>query len=445
MTRRKGPAEHVPPRHSGRPPADGEAAPTGATRQVRSWSGSTRARVHGPSAQATRPEVAASEVVEDFPTETGRVLRTRVGAEAPRVPRNVYRQPSGRRFSAGRALAVGLICFALWTLFDANQLYHNAMSSPFGARRTVSLTILRPLAAVANALKVSGPVNAADSALGRNTAASSRTLPTVPVVAVRPPNNAGVSGLPPRPHTRSGQSIVTTLPVIGPPALAQPTVRHPLVLLDIGDSIGEDLGMGLGDVFSGDPYVRVLEKAVIDTGLGRPDYYNWPAELAAELRKYHPGAVVVMMGANDNQALITASGKGVPVGTARWNTLYAERIDLVMSEVTSSGAHLLWVGLPPLASPAVGSAFARKLNAMAEKAALSHPGVSYVSSWSVLGGPKGSFVQYKRVNGSIQQIRYSDGVHLAPAGWDLLASYLLGPMTREWGVRLHAAPLMRLG
>lgn len=443
MTRRRGPTEEVSSRAVGRRPNGAEAE--NGRRHVRSWSGSTRVAPGAPTAEATRAEVADREVVEDFPIEKGRVLRARVGAEAPRVPRNLYRQPSGRRFPVGRALAVGLLCFALWTLFDANQLYHNALSSPFGTRRSVSLALLRPIAALANDLKLSGPVNAADSALGRNSAATSGTIPSLPVVTTRAPNGAGVSGLPPRPHTRSGQSIVTTLPAIGPPPIAQPTPRHPLVLLDIGDSIGVDLGTGLGDVFSGDPYVHLVAKAVIDTGLARPDYYNWPAELAAELRKYHPGAVVVMMGANDNQALATSSGHGVPVGTAKWRTLYDERINLVMSEATAAGAHLVWVGLPPLSSPAVSSAFAREVNAMAETAALSHPGVTYVSSWSLLGGPKGSFVQYKKINGSIQQIRYSDGVHLAPAGWDLLASYLLGPMTRAWGVHLHAAPIMKLG
>ena len=39
----------------------------------------------------------------------------------------------------------------------------------------------------------------------------------------------------------------------------------------------------------------------VTTGLTRPDYYNWPAELQADLPKYSPQVVVVMMGANDPQ------------------------------------------------------------------------------------------------------------------------------------------------
>jgi hypothetical protein len=62
----------------------------------------------------------------------------------------------------------------------------------------------------------------------------------------------------------------------------------------------------------------------------------------------------------------------------------------------------------------------------------------------VLAGPHGSFVQYKEVDGRVQQIRYSDGVHLAPTGWDLLASALLGPMQRAWHIELHARPLFKV-
>ena len=75
-----------------------------------------------------------------------------------------------------------------------------------------------------------------------------------------------------------------------------------MTLLSIGDSIGEDLGYGLGDVFSTDSAVRVVQEGVEDTGLSRADYYNWPGALEVDLRRYHPKIVVVMMGANDAQA-----------------------------------------------------------------------------------------------------------------------------------------------
>jgi len=390
--------------------------------------------------------VANSVETIDRQVRGGRVMTARVGKMAPRVDRSLSRPSSGRMTSAGRALAVGLLCFAIWTLFDANQLYHNALTSPVGTRRSVSMSILRPIAAVANALGLSGPVNAADSALGRDNN-SSAPPPLVPPAgaASRSLGDVDGFGMAPRPHTSLvGASGPGSLTSTWPPPIPPPTRSHPLVLLDIGDSIGVDLGLGLGDVFVNDPYVRLLQKGVIDTGLARPDYFNWPAHLASYLRTYHPEAVVVMMGANDDQAMLSASGAAVEPGTAEWDRLYRARIRLVMQEAVDAGAHVLWVGLPPLAGTAVNSAFAIKVNAMAQQEASSISGVTYYSSWSVLAGPHGSFVQYKRIGGNVLQIRYSDGVHLAPSGYDLLASALLAPMERAWHVSLHAAPLLQL-
>ncbi len=440
-----------------RPPAGSEAARGEGTARRRPGDPPPARRPSHPEgapagprrgALATAAAVANRVQVVDKRLPGRRVLTARLGEKAPRVDRAVFGQPSGSRASAGRVLAVGLLCFAIWTLFDANQLYHNALSSPFGTRRSVALSVLRPLAALSNVLHFSGPVNAADSALGRNGPATNPVLPPPPgrSVASRAPNDAGAAGLAPHPHTRVGEGVSTVTPVTAwPPPLTQPTVAHPLVMLDIGDSIGEDLGFGLGDVFSHDPYVRVVQKAQIDTGLARPDYYNWPAALAAEVKTYHPGVVVIMMGANDDQALSMPNGQAVAYGTTTWNTVYLQRINLLMEEALASGSHVVWVGLPPLNSPAVNSAFASHVNRLAEEAAGSHSGVTYVSSWSTLSGSHGTFVQYKKVNGSVQQIRYSDGVHLAPTGWDLLASSLLAPMSHALRINLHATPLLTVG
>ncbi len=259
------------------------------------------------------------------------------------------------------------------------------------------------------------------------------TFPT-PVITSRPEVPLLNTGVAPRPH------VAGTLPPPPPPPnslppLPAPTAAHPLTILDIGDSIGEDLGYGLGQTFTGDSSVKVIEKAVESTGLGRPDYYNWPAQLQLYLRRYHPGAVVVMMGANDDQAL-DEDGNFVPLGSRAWTADYTSRVALIMEEAYAAGARVLWVGLPPMDSPNVSSAFARQLNAIFRTQAALHPGVTYFSSWQLLSGPGGQFTQYIRVNGSETQIRYPDGVHLTPQGWDLLGSALVQPMERAWGVSL---------
>ncbi|MGH9298140.1 MAG: hypothetical protein ACRDZP_09235 [Acidimicrobiales bacterium] len=380
-------------------------------------------------------ELSAPEIPTD---QYGK--KPRRGRRRPeRVDRELFGRPSGTHASAGRALGVGLLCFLLWGLFDANQLYHNAQASPEGTRRSVAMSLLRPVAAVTNALGLSGPVNSANTALHRNPPApASLFIPPPPGGGSRMANDAGASGLAPRPHTHYGQAAGENSGArVWPPPLGQPTTAHPLVVLDIGDSVGADLGFGLGDIFTGDHYVDLVQKGVEVTGLARPDYFNWPSHLAADIHQFHPGAVVVMLGANDMQAL-QQNGNFIPLGTPGWWHDYAQRVSLIMSEATSSGAHVLWVGLPPMAGAAVTSPFAEQVNGIAKTEAGAHSGVSFVSSWYTLGGKKGKFTQFLSVGGREEQVRYSDGVHLAPAGWDLLAQSLVQPMQHDWGIQLHA-------
>ena len=109
-----------------------------------------------------------------------------------------------------------------------------------------------------------------------------------------------------------------------------------------------------------------------------------------------------------------------------------------MDEATAAGAHVMWVGLPPMGpGSTVPSDFPHEVNKVFAKQAAAHPGVTYFPAASVLSSKTGGFTQYLMIDGSLEQIRYSDGVHLAPAGYDLLAQDLVQPMQRAWHVNLR--------
>ena len=446
-----GPAGGEPGRKRGRPQADGGARSNAArsriaarrrsgtsarARPAQPTSGTTSARTRSPRGQA-RPAQPTSGT-------------TRAGTRSPteQDPGEAEGAPTDqrRRASAGRILGVGLLCFLLWLLFDANQLYQSAEAGQIGVRRTVAVSILRPIAAISNALRISGPVNAADAALGRCGIGGVPVCtggPTPPLVTVPAQRPQGYLGLGAAPHLGSGLHYIPPPPPPpppGPPQLVSPTASHPLTLLSIGDSIGEDLGFGLGDVFSTDPAVRVIQKGLEDTGLARSDYYNWPVTLEADLRQYRPGIVVVMMGANDMQSFSIGNGRylSFSMTAGPWWQAYAARVALVMEEATSAGAHVMWVGLPPMGpGSTVPRGFPQQLNKIFLSEARSHPGVVYFPAARVLSSKTGGFTEYLSVNGSWEQIRSSDGVHLLPPGYDLLAQALVQPMQSAWHVNLH--------
>jgi len=200
-------------------------------------------------------------------------------------------------------------------------------------------------------------------------------------------------------------------------------------LLEVGDSLGIDLGWGLTDELSGSRH-RLIDAALGDTGLAEPSYYDWPAQLSVDLRLYHPRTVIVFLGANDVESFYT-SNRFLAFGSPGWAAFYGTRVAKMMEEAASAGARLLWVGMPPMESPSFSSDMAA-LNGVYRAEAIAHRlDASYLASWRVLGGPQG---QYRGAligpAGAVVALRAPDGVHITRAGGDLLAKDVLARLQR---------------
>ena len=73
-----------------------------------------------------------------------------------RAPAELPPASDGRERAPWRhVLKLGVAAFALWFLLYAPTLQHNAQVSPVGTRRTVSLDVTGPVAAVSRALQLS--------------------------------------------------------------------------------------------------------------------------------------------------------------------------------------------------------------------------------------------------------------------------------------------------
>ncbi len=224
-------------------------------------------------------------------------------------------------------------------------------------------------------------------------------------------------------------SLVSSVPA--PTAsVPAPTASVPArPVLEVGDSLGIDLGWGLTDELSGSRH-RLIAVAVGDTGLAEPWYYDWPAQLSVDLRLYHPGTVVVFLGANDVESFYT-SNRFLAFGSPGWAEFYGKRVAKMMDEAVTAGAKLLWVGMPPMEGPSFSSDMAT-LNAVYRAEAITHrPDVSYLASWRVLGGPQGQYVGALSGPGGVEvALRAPDGVHITRAGGDLLAKAVVARLKR---------------
>ena len=107
-----------------------------------------------------------------------------------------------------------------------------------------------------------------------------------------------------------------------------------------------------------------------------------------------------------------------------------------MTEAASGGAKVLWVGQPPMASPTRTAQMAN-LDGIFEAQAKKNPAVTYVPSNTVLGTPlQHQYTAYLNVKGQQVQIRTTDGIHLAPAGDELLSQAVIAAMRTDLGIAL---------
>lgn len=205
-------------------------------------------------------------------------------------------------------------------------------------------------------------------------------------------------------------------------------------VLEIGDSLGKDLGIGLGQVVAPSAGFNFVMLDKISTGLANSWYYNWPVHLAGDLMHYHPQLVVVMLGDNDEQSMLL-NGCELVCGTAAWQKAYLSDIRKIITEVTSAGAYVLWVGLP-IMQPLAYSQGVALLNSIYRLSVTSEADAAFVPTWSLFSNPEGLFESAAAVNGVETTLRASDGIHFSPSGWDVLATYVIREMALIYHVKL---------
>ena len=69
------------------------------------------------------------------------------------------------------------------------------------------------------------------------------------------------------------------------------------------------------------------------SGLARPDFHDWPAEVPNLMRRHRPDYVVVSLGTNDHQALKTRKG-WIKTSNERWASSYKQRVLIMLRRLS---------------------------------------------------------------------------------------------------------------
>ena len=328
--------------------------------------------------------------------------------------RDTSRLPFGRRRrTAASALIAIVVALVLGAFFNAPAMKKTAEGMPFGGARSFKLALVGPLATVSHWLLLDRPARLTAEAFGKPAPGPT----TAKVVVVTP--RAHPSG---KPHKFNP----------GKP-LPRPYAGHPLHLYIAGDSMAGIPGMALVNLSNKTHLIKPLLDYHISTGLARPDFFNWPAQLQMQTKAFGPGAAVVMFGANDRQGLQTSSGKVYWFGQPGWTTEYRRRVSEAIAILQDGGTRrIYWVGQPIMPDPTFNRQI-KVINGIFQSEAAKHPGVEYVDSWSLFTNPSGGYAQYlPDASGQMQQVREQDGEHFTYAGGMRLATAVMALIKKDW-------------
>ncbi len=222
--------------------------------------------------------------------------------------------------------------------------------------------------------------------------------------------------------TAPGDEPVPELPVVreepvedeGPPIEIAVTPYGFTVLL-LGDSmIAGSLGASISQGLARDSRLRVVHAFQTATGLSRPDIYDWMKVVPPLLERERPRLIVCSLGAND-VTRIREGDRELDFGEPGWRTAYSARVVELMRRLTSGGARVLWLSLPPMRAERFSN-HAQALNTIFAQAAKKVPNVDFLELRMLVseGGEYATFV--RGPDGRRVRYRLDDGVHYAPSG-----------------------------
>jgi hypothetical protein len=341
---------------------------------------------------------------------TDDITRTRP-PRARRTPR--------RPVPAGHAILAMLVAFALGSLFNADSMLQTAQTQKLGSQRhSFGVALMRPIHAISEFLRLDRPRRELDQAIGHGPPPSpKKNQPTDPFAT--PPTTT---------TPRHGTTTTTKDSLRFQPLTV--SLKHPATIFVAGDSLSFEFGTSLYRIAASQHIYRAAGDGTVDfkvsSGLARPDYFNWPAELAHQVAVLNPQIVVLMLGSNDNQALLAPDGHTYAFATAGWTREYHRRVGAVMDQLIARNRWVAYVGVPILATRDEQWPI---INAVIREEAAKRARAVYVDSFTLFQDPNGNYTQYlPNAKGQLVQVRTADGIHFQRAGGDLLARLTLDVM-----------------
>lgn len=243
--------------------------------------------------------------------------------------------------------------------------------------------------------------------------------------------------------------LLTTLAALAVPATAQETkqdrqqetpyfaAKDVYQVFVIGDSLAAGLWSGVSRMIDGDMRISLNGRYKEDSGLSRPEYYDWNGALPKILASNKINIAVVMIGSNDAQPIRNGQMR-FAFDTTEWRTAYVAQVDRLMASLKAAGAAVYWVEMPPMEAAKYDDSMKIIAAIHAERAKAA--GIRFVSTRDALLD-NGKYAESGfDETGEFVKLRSKDGVHFLREGNNKLGSLVVAAINKDIEAAVAAAP-----
>ncbi|VEJ44769.1 Protein of uncharacterised function (DUF459) [Bartonella vinsonii] len=193
-------------------------------------------------------------------------------------------------------------------------------------------------------------------------------------------------------------------------------------ILILGDFVASAVADALKKFFTDKSNITIINSTIPDSGLVRTDHTSWKSNISEIIEKNKPDVIIMVIGANDNQPIITPQGI-FNTNEPEWLNNYKQRITEIAEILHASGKPWIWMGQPAFKNENL----TQKMKIFNElyKQEIEGVGGYFVDILDGFTDGQGqfSFSSYD-ANGKVVRLRTHDGINFTSEGKKKIAFYL---------------------
>lgn len=200
----------------------------------------------------------------------------------------------------------------------------------------------------------------------------------------------------------------------------------PVKILLVGDSLVlEGFGPQFDKMLKNYEGIELHRYGKYSTGLNKIDYFDWYSYTDQLIDSIEPDILIIMIGANDGQGIVSVDGKNISFKDAEnWNNAYRERVVRYLQLTNHKVKYIYWVGHPIPRDTNFYEKFER-MNLIYKEESSKYSNVIYVDSWTRFAVDGKYSATLTDSQGIERTVKASDGVHLTTHGGNILSELVI--------------------